>query len=591
MLASASPPEEPAFRPPYRIPAKSDPPRQVPDFDTAVPLDETDQRVSVPLVLRAEFPATMSMTEPDSYEWSKDEGSNVRSNLLRGRASSGELGVLFDRAIRLAEQRAVDSTGTAIETGTKIGQFGVEVPFKREQNWGEGDWEADLSRSRTAERSTSSPPQSLRAPDDGAPSSDLSPSSSSLGGGTSSPSNDPRTAGSTSVSRLGLNVVGHAREAEWVLTPSSQHNTSVSPKRQSYYQTPSHSSQESRIRSSRTSSQNTFADHPAGSPDSFYGLTSHGFQTQPYYTPAPYQFASYESPAYPSDQSATSSAPFFAPPHPLLPSSHHASPSSPPYGYNLSYPRPRRPAQQHQHSDFGSNASGADVYDSDGNPTTSPAGYPSQLQPYQHAGLPPYPSFPYQHAQSQPPYQQPTPSPQYIIQQQHRPDPSPQQTYPNLPSFSAYSDYPSHAFAAQARWNLSPGTSFPGYTGSPLPAYSPYGPHSPYGPVPFLPDPSTLSNPQYSHGAGAGTNVHAPVNYSPPLPPQPYEPPQELARGQLAKANFREALDHGGRAGEGRRGGNAGGPRSALPKPPSHSPHALWVSSSFLQSVRSVVLG
>ncbi|ORY73582.1 YT521-B-like domain-domain-containing protein [Leucosporidium creatinivorum] len=87
---------------------------------------------------------------------------------------------------------------------------------------------------------------------------------------------------------------------------------------------------------------------------------------------------------------------------------------------------------------------------------------------------------------------------------------------------------------------------------------------------------------------------------SPLSPPQVYSPPPELARGQLAQSKFHEAVfggerdggySHGGPGGarDGRRGsaggfgmgggGGGGFGGRALPKPPAHSPHALWVGN------------
>ncbi|KAK4054038.1 hypothetical protein OIO90_003683 [Microbotryomycetes sp. JL221] len=72
------------------------------------------------------------------------------------------------------------------------------------------------------------------------------------------------------------------------------------------------------------------------------------------------------------------------------------------------------------------------------------------------------------------------------------------------------------------------------------------------------------------------TNMTSPQMRSPSAipPPQIYAPPPELARGQLAQARFRDAV-----FGDQKRSGHGAGRGSALPKPPAHSPHALWVGN------------
>ncbi|KAM0789909.1 hypothetical protein ACM66B_006750 [Microbotryomycetes sp. NB124-2] len=70
--------------------------------------------------------------------------------------------------------------------------------------------------------------------------------------------------------------------------------------------------------------------------------------------------------------------------------------------------------------------------------------------------------------------------------------------------------------------------------------------------------------------------VGMPVPGSPSTipPPQVYAPPPELARGHLAQARFHDAV-----YGDSKRGTQGAGRGSSLPKPPAHSPYALWVGN------------
>ncbi|KAK4048684.1 hypothetical protein OIV83_004654 [Microbotryomycetes sp. JL201] len=68
--------------------------------------------------------------------------------------------------------------------------------------------------------------------------------------------------------------------------------------------------------------------------------------------------------------------------------------------------------------------------------------------------------------------------------------------------------------------------------------------------------------------------MHNPASPSSIPPPQVYAPPPELARGHLAQARFHDAV-----YGEHKRGVPSVNRGSALPKPPAHSPYALWVGN------------
>ncbi|GAA5964021.1 hypothetical protein JCM3765_007843 [Sporobolomyces pararoseus] len=77
-----------------------------------------------------------------------------------------------------------------------------------------------------------------------------------------------------------------------------------------------------------------------------------------------------------------------------------------------------------------------------------------------------------------------------------------------------------------------------------------------------------------------------PFSPSPSSPPKIYSPPVEIARGVLASTRLREAAQPSGSTKPVRATRNEGAVRTGvgskkgnLPKPPAHSPHALWVGN------------
>ncbi|GAA5876370.1 hypothetical protein JCM8547_003021 [Rhodosporidiobolus lusitaniae] len=218
-----------------------------------------------------------------------------------------------------------------------------------------------------------------------------------------------------------------------------------------------------------------------------------------------------------------------------------------------------------------------------------------------------YPVYPIQHRPPAPPQPQPAPPaqpeqpplasyafppPQQQQQQQTLipPPPPPPLGLAYPPPFSSHPVPPSHL---------------------PPPHLSPQSPTSPFAPPPFLSTHSRESSGGLTHltSASSGSAVSS-------GPPRVYEPPSTPARGQLAREGLRQAAAAGvgspdsargrgegglgGQTGLGERrsrersapggpvGGGAGqgmGPqqqqqmRRDLPKPPPHSPHALWVGN------------
>ncbi|GAA5845178.1 hypothetical protein JCM3766R1_002097 [Sporobolomyces carnicolor] len=129
--------------------------------------------------------------------------------------------------------------------------------------------------------------------------------------------------------------------------------------------------------------------------------------------------------------------------------------------------------------------------------------------------------------------------------------------------------------------------------------YSQYHPQAPVhfsqpqpGPAPRpFPSATTSAHPPAIPPRPALPPQHAEISagsaFAPPSsPPKIYAPPREIARGVLASTRLREAAQPSGttkpvratrnenasRSGPGARKGN-------LPKPPAHSPHALWVGN------------
>ncbi|GAA5908436.1 uncharacterized protein JCM6883_005546 [Sporobolomyces salmoneus] len=120
------------------------------------------------------------------------------------------------------------------------------------------------------------------------------------------------------------------------------------------------------------------------------------------------------------------------------------------------------------------------------------------------------------------------------------------------------------------------------YQHSTLPSAA--SPQSAFPPIPSSLPPVIPPRPSVS-------SLYSPTNLNQPFPPPSsppkiYSPPIEIARGVLASTRLREAAqpsgsikpvratrnEPAGRSGQGARKGN-------LPKPPAHSPHALWVGN------------
>ncbi|GAA5870507.1 hypothetical protein JCM1840_004784 [Sporobolomyces johnsonii] len=174
-------------------------------------------------------------------------------------------------------------------------------------------------------------------------------------------------------------------------------------------------------------------------------------------------------------------------------------------------------------------------------------------------------------------------------------------------SASAYPDYPirssgTHWPASQhstPEQHTSP-TTFPLQPSYPAPhrAIAPLSPVThplilppPPPPVPLVaatgnyPSPATYRAAPFAAPAPPPPVPPAPVAHyqSRSQPPKVYAPPNELARGQLAQTRLREAACQGGADKPARATREEGGERpwrkSNMPKPPAHSPHALWVGN------------
>lgn len=135
----------------------------------------------------------------------------------------------------------------------------------------------------------------------------------------------------------------------------------------------------------------------------------------------------------------------------------------------------------------------------------------------------------------------------------------------------------------QAPPQQGPGSSGP----YPFSQQYPYaGPPPPPPPPPIPPQFNQYRSPQYPSQYPYGSPGYPLAPVPPPLPSQPsiYAPPPELARGQLAQSRLHDAVYERDtiypmerrRLSSGGGGAGATGVRSALPKPPAHSPHALW---------------
>lgn len=415
---------------------------------------------------------------------------------------------------------------------------------------------------------------------------------------------------------LELSLIHHSNHQDQASTPGQ------STERPSYPRNPSTttSSATARAQPARTSPPFGYSVPFAGSTEAMYPYPTSSFgqaSTAPY----GWGYPSAEQLVYPIDSTTYSPTSGFQSPtmNPL------ASPGQPYYdanGYPTFAPQPIQqqyyssPAPgsamsasvQPSLSSFGASgelssqhtSSAADgsngeiVYGSDGSPATSQEMLAFQQSQHfaaiqqQQRAAPPYlsymphpsatypysapqgygsPSFPPSAPQDFSGYQYPIPS--HSQQQPHSQQPAPsfshfQQQQPTSPYFSPpppLSPQQSHAQPPYA----SPYRYYP-------PAPLPYGAY----PSPVPPPPPF---------AAPG---------SPLSPPQVYSPPPELARGQLAQSKFHEAVfgaerdggySHAGPGGarDGRRGsgasfgmGGAGFGGRALPKPPAHSPHALW---------------
>ena len=305
---------------------------------------------------------------------------------------------------------------------------------------------------------------------------------------------------------------------------------------------------------------NIFALDPSGSP--YSQLTSPHSQltslpsgqsmhspppSEHFYPPHPYG----RSPAF-SDQvpQSPSQSQYYASPPPLHPS--YPSPHLlPPHRANQLPPsQPSGLEEQHYGVDpsqdshlkyeqqaAGGPAIGGQVYGSDGSPATSPL--PQQAYPPSQFHGPPQPPI----------FQQPGPyssnSGIYPPQGAYPPYLPPHYPYPptNYPSFAPAG--PPFAYPTE-----SPYVPYP---------YQQLFPTASFRPVSFRPAPLQ------------------PSRFPPPSCPKPYTPPTELARGHLAQAKLRDAvLDRESPHPLAERRRSTSGARSALPKPPPHSPHALW---------------
>ncbi|GAA5949471.1 hypothetical protein JCM21900_000231 [Sporobolomyces salmonicolor] len=174
-------------------------------------------------------------------------------------------------------------------------------------------------------------------------------------------------------------------------------------------------------------------------------------------------------------------------------------------------------------------------------------------------------------------------------------------------SASAYPDYPirssgTHWPAIQhspPEQQTSP-TTFPIQPSYPAP-HRAIVPHSPVAqpqippppppPVPLVaatgnyPSPPTYRTAPFTAPAPPRPVPPAPFAHyqSRPQSPKVYAAPNELARGQLAQTRLREAACQAGADKPARAAREEGGERSFrksnMPRPPAHSPHALWVGN------------
>ncbi|KAK4701648.1 hypothetical protein P7C70_g4585, partial [Phenoliferia sp. Uapishka_3] len=221
---------------------------------------------------------------------------------------------------------------------------------------------------------------------------------------------------------------------------------------------------------------------------------------------------------------------------------HHLSP--PPFYYqqpqNFTPYYPQQPSPYREdNTGGGGESTGTRLYGSDGSPTPShsPSFHSSPYSPYTPYEPLYQPQHPPHNQWPQPPYSSSTNAP-----------------------FSPTDSYPSNASSPRSRWSSA--GSYQTYVPALVPGYPSPGPYQPYQ--------------QVHHQAPASSLKDL---LKAPAPPQSYEPSNEieLTRGNLARVNLYGSDGRGGR----RRGNAEGGsqPRSTMPKPPAHSPHALWVGN------------
>lgn len=422
--------------------------------------------------------------------------------------------------------------------------------------------------------------------------------------GWSSPVHSPRPGSGSRVSPMSTGNSNWAQQS--TTRPSNPRNPSTSNSSATARQprSPLTQQQQQASRTSPPFGYTPFAQYP-----SYLDAYNTGsvFQQQPVY---PYGGGGYGSPeqqlVYPIDSSTYSSAapfqspalqpiaspvagqpyfdstgyPPFAPPAPYYASAPTSSmsPSLQPSLSSFGGASGKLSSQQTSSGGGGEGADGDAVYGSDGSPATSQEMF--ALAQSQH-----YAAF----------QQQASPYVPYV--------PAPFQT-PNLggfgggygqgysPSFGGGQEYPQQPYPypisshqqSQGPPSFSPGQQQPS---SPYPIPPPPPPphqamQPPY-PAPYRYFPPA----PYGGGYSPVAPFAAAAPSSPLSPPQIYAPPPELARGQLAQSKFHDAVYGGGEGGggyprDGRRGSavSSGGGQGflgrTLPKPPAHSPHALW---------------